>query len=86
MSRVLIGLYDGVAETFVSISPSRSVMTARRELADWMRSPQFPLRKNVKDYSLWKLGEWNEQTGELTSAKEFLVLLSDVEVSNEGQE
>ena len=53
------GVYDGPV-------PAHNDPVAMRNFTSMAQNPESPIGKNPSDFSLWRVGEWNDGTGELT--------------------
>lgn len=53
------GVYDGPV-------PSQSDGVAFRNFTNLASDPNTPVGRNPEDYSLWRVGEWNDAEGVVT--------------------
>lgn len=48
---------------------ARNIASAIRGFEGGCKNEESPMTKHPKDYSLWKIGEFNEETAEITENK-----------------
>lgn len=66
------GVYDGPV-------PCQTDGVALRNFENMARNDQSPIGKNPEYYSIWRVGEWNDATGEvISSPKEILAHANDL--------
>jgi hypothetical protein len=66
------GVYDGPV-------PSKTDGTAMRSFTQMAKNPESPIGQSPSDFSLWKVGVWNDATGELVETrKECLAYAVDL--------
>lgn len=69
MNYAVYGIFDNVAGHFLAPFLMRSEGEALRTFKDLVNEEGTPLNKNPEDYTLYKLGTWNEITGEYDGGK-----------------
>lgn len=66
MKMHLIGIYDRKAQMFISLEPTPNINVSIRQLTENVnKSSDSPLHKWPSDYSLWDLGTWDSETGQV---------------------
>lgn len=64
MKMFLIGIFDRKAQVFISLEPTPNINVSLRQLTENINTQkESPLYKWPADYSLWLLGEWDNETG-----------------------
>ena len=53
------GVYDGPV-------PAATDQVALRNFTEMAKNVESPIGKHPSDFSLWRVGEWNDGTGEIT--------------------
>lgn len=74
----LSALYDRATEAHAAIMTTRTRAEAIRSFKEACKNPETPIHQNPSDYELWELGEYNEETGEITPNKERLARAEDI--------
>lgn len=69
----LYSVFDDVAKSFGQPFPESSDATAARGFHYACKNENSFLFVSPQDFSLWRVGEFNEKTGEFTSYKEKVV-------------
>lgn len=69
MNYVVYGIFDNVAGHFMAPFIMRSEGEALRTFKNLVNEKGTPLNTNPEDYTLYKLGSWNEITGEYDGSK-----------------
>lgn len=75
-------IYDSAAEAYMSPWFIDKDQQAIREFGDVVRNPETPFAKHPDDYTLFKIGSYNEHTGKLTSLETPVSLGVAVEYIN----
>lgn len=66
MKMILIGIFDRKAQTFISLEPTPNINVSIRQLTENVnKQSESPLYKWPSDYSLWELGTWNSESGQV---------------------
>jgi hypothetical protein len=63
----LFAVYDAQVKTFMRPFYGRTVGEAERTFGDAVRNPESDWAKHPQDYSLFKLGEFDDESGLLVS-------------------
>lgn len=63
----MIAIRDKVSDAYMQPSPCHNLGGAIREFGDLLKDPNNPLSKHPSHYDLYQVGEWDDNTGELTS-------------------
>ena len=76
----LYAIKDDLAQGFIQYMPGKELATLRRGLMNVVNSNDSKnlMCTNPEDFSLYKLGDINDETGELTSDVKFEFRLSDL--------
>lgn len=75
--KALVALYDRATESYAPVMTVNTRGEAIRSLRDAMRDPQAPIARHPSDYELYMVGEYNDQTGEITPKKELIARAED---------
>lgn len=67
MIKKIFTLLDSKAEMYLPPFVANTKAAAIREMQNVMRNPQTPMSMNKEDFSLWDLGTYNDNTGEIIS-------------------
>lgn len=78
MKMIIIALKDRGADYFRPAAAIRTRGEAIRGMADEANNPQSQIGQHPTDYELWQIGEFDDQTGEITQAKELLARAEDL--------
>lgn len=80
MIRPLFAVFDHKSKMYSAPFPHVNKMTAMRGMQDQLRNPQDPMRINAGDYELFRIGEFDDETGGLIAQvpAEPIVYLSDL--------
>lgn len=72
MKTMIVAVMDRQMNAFAApmAVPTRGI--AIRSFSEEVNNPQSPLHKHANDYSLWQLGYFNDETGEMVNEKEKL--------------
>jgi len=65
MKMQMFSVYDSKAEAFLPAFTCGNVPVAQRNVADCLTDPEHPFTKNPQDYTLFHLGEWDDQTAHI---------------------
>lgn len=63
----LFSIYDSRAEAYMRPFCARNSGEALRAFADLANDPQHAVGQHPEDYSLWRHGAFDEETGELSA-------------------
>lgn len=78
MSMHLVSVYDLATETyarpFVVAHPAQAV----RSFGEEANNAESEICKHAKDYELWSLGQFDDQTGQIVPSRERLVRAVDL--------
>ena len=66
MKSSVFTVYDEKAEAFMSPFFMGTDALAKRGFADAINNPETPMGKHPHDYTLFCIGEWSDQKGEIT--------------------
>lgn len=61
--KTLFGILDAAAGCYRSIFPALSVGEATRGFADLANNPDTDVGRHPQDFSLYRLGEWDDSDG-----------------------
>jgi len=61
----LVTVFDRALSAYLRPFAAASLGVAIREFGEECKRPDSPLNKHPADYSLWKVGEFDDQTGAL---------------------
>lgn len=64
----IITIYDSKAKAYLTPFFSRNTATAIREITAVVNSPDHNFCQHAEDFGLFDLGEYDEQTGKITSS------------------
>lgn len=68
MMMVIVAIRDDKAECFTGRPfVAHSLPAAQRMFQDGLELEDSPMRKHPHDFSLWCLGQWNQETGVITA-------------------
>lgn len=56
-------IYDGKAQAYLLPMYFQSLAQAERSFGDIVNDKEHPIGCHPEDYTLWCIGEWDEQTG-----------------------
>lgn len=75
MTQILYSIYDAVAQVYTSPAPFINEATAIRSFSNLISNDDSPYSINYRDYSLYRIGEWKDSAGTVTSfpAPEFVI-------------
>jgi len=65
MTSIICSVFDGAAERFLAPFPTETVETAIRSFRQAVNEQKHQFNKFPEDYTLFGLGEFNEETGAL---------------------
>lgn len=69
MKSTIVALFDRKAQTFISLEPTPHIGVATRSLTEVVNNPEHNIGKWPEDFSLWELGTFDTETGEITVLK-----------------
>lgn len=75
--KLLVALYDRATEAYAPVMTVHTRAEAIRSFRNEVNNPQSPLNQHPTDYELYKLGEYDEQTGHITANSELLARAED---------
>lgn len=80
MVETLYSIYDAVSQLYTAPAPFVNEAAAIRGFANLVNDDVSPYSVNYRDYSLFRIGEWKDSAGTVTSfpAPEFVVSGRDV--------
>lgn len=85
MIRLMLSLRDSKAEVFLPPFFVPTVGVAYRQLQDELKRPDSELAKHAGDYSLYQVGTWDDETGEVVAyGSAGMAKLCEVAVLQEG--
>lgn len=67
MIRVMFSVFDHKAKMYANPFIHVNRTTAMRAVAQGLQNQQDPLVANAKDYELFELGSWDDETGKFFS-------------------
>ena len=62
----LYTVYDAISESYSPPMINRTRGEALRSFTDEVNNPNSQLFKHAEDYTLFEIGEWDNQTGRIT--------------------
>ena len=66
MQMTIVGIFDRKAQIFISLEPTANTSVAVRQFQDVVnKTDGNPISKWPEDYSLWDLGQFETETGEI---------------------
>lgn len=74
MKASLYSIKDNIAKTFGRIMEQNNSAEAMRSFADMVTNEETIINKHPKDYTLYKVGEFDTETGLIEIAKEAISL------------
>lgn len=75
MKMFLVAIFDRKAQMYISLEPTPNINVSLRQLTENVNKPsESPLHKWPADYSLFLLGEWDNETGDLSSGQKKLIV------------
>lgn len=80
---VILSIYDSKAEAFMRPFFVPTVMVGLREFQKMSQEEESPINQFPLDYSLWKLGEFDEFSGEIKPTREQVG--SAIEFTRDGE-
>lgn len=72
--QILVCLYDKKAQTYFPPTCHINKSVALRDITQYLMDPRNPVAKYPHDYSIWVVGEWNEDQGQITSFPNPVIL------------
>lgn len=81
MKLILFALYDVKTGVYLSPFPARNHVDAVRNLKDGFRNPQMretPVGQNPQDFDLYKLGYFDDESGETIPDKMRLCSVAEL--------
>lgn len=75
--KVIVAIYDRTTEAFTPPMAVRTRAEAVRSLRQEMSQKESQIAQHPTDFELWQVGEWNEETGELTGNKDLIARAED---------
>ena len=73
MKQPLFAIYDVKAEIYLNAWPARTAAMAIREFEKLVHDEEHPVGANPLDYSLWRMGAWDDENG-LTADNPTLIV------------
>lgn len=73
MSKQLFAIRDNVAKSFNSPFADANEVNPKRSFLNLCKDKKTIVGTNAEEFSLWRLGEFNEETGEVTNNPEKLL-------------
>lgn len=73
MKQAYYAVYDSAAAYFLNPFPAPTDQAALREFEKAVRNPETPLYSNPEHFKLFRLGTWNNNTGEYENENNSLV-------------
>lgn len=64
----IYAIFDEAIESYGQPIFTRTAGQALRSFSDEVKNPESPFNKHPEDYSIYYMGEFNEQTGIITPA------------------
>ena len=80
MRKEMFSIYDGVAEVFWQPFTAHNPADARRSFEGAMEREQMSKERKT-DYTLYKVADWNDSSGEVTPLKVPLKICSGFDVN-----
>lgn len=77
-------VYDSAADYYSPPFYTRTRGEAVRAVALVLRDPEHVFSRHTSDYSLWCLGTWDDQAGEIVMNKERVCALNTLERETNG--
>lgn len=75
MKMYLVGIFDRKAQMYISLEPTPNINVSLRQLTENVnKTSDSPLHKWPEDYSLFNLGEFDNETGDLSSVDKKLII------------
>jgi len=65
MKLIICAVYDAALQAYLRPFPAASIGVAVREFGTECRRPDSPLKNHAKDYSLYLIGEFDDQSGSI---------------------
>lgn len=78
MKQVIIALYDRGAEYYRPAAAIRTRGEALRGMKNEVNKEGSEINAHPTDYELWQVGEFDDQTGEITPKKELIARAEDL--------
>lgn len=67
MKMMIVGILDKKANVFISLEPTANLAVATRQLTEVVNTrSESPISKWPEDFSLWHLGNFETETGEVS--------------------
>lgn len=87
MKASLYSIKDNISNTFGRIMEQNNNPEAIRSFTDIVGNPESTVSKHPKDYTLYKLGEFDTETGIITTSKSIPTELANGEnfIKKEGE-
>ena len=73
MKQIYFAVYDSAAAYFLNPFPSPTEEAAHREFAKAVLNPETPIHHNPEHFKLFRLGSWNNNTGQFDDEDNKLV-------------
>lgn len=74
MKSKMFAIYDTKSETYGDIVYAKTLAEADRSFATYCNNKDTIINKYPADYNLFQLGEYDQQTGEIFSLKQPLLI------------
>lgn len=73
MKNPIFSIFDEKAEAFMRPFPMLNEATAVRDFTDAMTNPENPMARFPADYTLFQLGEFDDNTGDILPVKRAIL-------------
>lgn len=70
----IYSIFDAKAEAFMNPFFVQAEGVAIREFTNLANDPEHPVGKYREDYTLYRLGTWDERTGKIVTEEPFSVI------------
>lgn len=81
----IVSVYDSAAKAFSRPGFAPNEHIARREFGEFCNQADHPFCKHASDFTLFELGEFNDETGAITSHKSPVKLALAIELRSNHQ-
>lgn len=82
MIKQLVGIYDKKAKCYISINEVPNTAMACRDFMSACKDEKSTLAKFPEDFQIEKIGEFNDQNGELKQVRQVLLEAENCVVNN----
>lgn len=75
--KILVALYDRATEAFAPVMTVHTRAEGIRSFRNEVQNKQSPIAQHPTDYELYQVGEYDDETGQITPKKELIARAED---------